>query len=135
MRQKNPTIRKRNPYPTSLFPRTYPILISHVLTLSVAVWTLSVCGQASELEVNILRTVEISSSYRYCWYPGIHQFSTGEIMATMRMNPDEWHPEGEFSAYCISRDGGLTWSHRYTMGAGANNDGAFSREPRKDGAI
>ena len=66
MRQKNPTIRKRNPYPTSLFPRTYPILISHVLTLSVAVWTLSVCGQASELEVNILRTVEISSSYRYC---------------------------------------------------------------------
>jgi hypothetical protein len=56
-------------------------------------------------------------------------------MATMRMSPDEINPEGDFSAYCISKDGGLTWSRRYTMGAGANVDGAYSESPRPDGSI
>jgi hypothetical protein len=56
-------------------------------------------------------------------------------MVTMQMAPDEGNPEGDFSAYCISRDGGLTWSRRYTMGAGANVNGGFSYEPEKDGKI
>ncbi len=55
-------------------------------------------------------------------------------MATMRMSPDEVNPEGDFSAYCLSKDGGLTWSPRYTMGAGANVDGAYS-DARPDGSI
>ena len=75
-------------------------------------------------------TVEITESRHYCWFPSIHQFSTGEIMATMRMSPDEVNPEGDFSAYCISKDGGLTWSRRYPMGAGANVDGALQRRVR-----
>jgi hypothetical protein len=85
--------------------------------------------------VTVGKTIEITSSKRYCWYPTIHRFSTGEILVTMRMSPDETHPEGEFSAYCISRDGGQTWSQRYTMGAGANVDAAYTQEPPPDGTL
>jgi BNR repeat-like domain len=53
----------------------------------------------------------------------------------MRMSPDEKNPEGEFSAYCLSKDGGQTWSRRYAMGAGANVDAAYSQMPLDDGAI
>jgi hypothetical protein len=56
-------------------------------------------------------------------------------MATMRMSPDECNPEGDFSAYCISKDGGETWSRRYTMGAGGNVDGAWSQTPAPDGSV
>ena len=90
---------------------------------------------ADQLQVRVAKRVEITSSRRYCWFPGIHRFGSGEILATIRMSPDEWHPEGAFSAYSISKDGGLTWSRRYTMGPGANPDGAFTREPRPDGSI
>ena len=51
------------------------------------------------------------------------------------MSPDELHPEGEFSAFCVSRDGGQTWSQRYTMGAGANVDAAYSQIPPPDGTL
>ncbi len=91
--------------------------------------------QAGDLEVRVEKTVEISSSYRYCWYPTVHKFPSGQLMVGIRMSPDEWHPEGDFSAYCLSKDGGLTWSQRYTMGAGANVDGAYTRYPRKDGTV
>lgn len=90
---------------------------------------------ADNLEVHVGKTVEITSSHRYCWFPTIHRFKTGAIMVTMQMGPDEVNPEGEFTAYCISKDGGLTWSRRYTMGAGASADGAYSAEPEKDGSI
>lgn len=86
-----------------------------------------VCG----LEVEVGKTVEITSSHRFCWFPTIHRFSTGEIMVTMSMSPDEDNPEGDFSAYCISKDAGMTWSQRYTMGSGA----AWSAEPEEDGKI
>jgi len=92
-------------------------------------------GPARGLTVAVGRTVEITSSKRYCWYPTVHRFSTGEILVTMRMSPDEVHPEGEFSAYCISVDGGQTWSQRYTMGAGANVDAAYTQEPPPDGTL
>jgi hypothetical protein len=85
--------------------------------------------------VTVGKTIEITSSKRYCWYPTIHRFSTGEILATMRMSPDEVHPEGEFSAYCVSRDEGQTWSQRYTMGAGANIDAAYTQVSPNDGTL
>jgi hypothetical protein len=53
----------------------------------------------------------------------------------MRMSPDDANPEGEFSAYCLSKDGGQTWSQRYPMGGGANIDAAYSQGPLEDGAI
>ena len=90
---------------------------------------------ARAMTVTVGKTIEITSSKRYCWYPTIHRFSTGEILVTMRMSPDEVHPEGEFSAYCISGDGGQTWSQRYTMGAGANVDAAYTQEPPPDGTL
>ena len=49
------------------------------------------------------------------------------------MSPDDTNPEGEFSAYCLSKDGGQTWGRRYTMGAGANIDAAYSQAPLEDG--
>ena len=92
-------------------------------------------GDPDDLQVVGGNTVEITVSRRYCWSPTVHQFSSGEIMATMRMSPDETNPEGDFSAYCISKDKGLTWSPRYTMGVGANVDGAYTESPRPDGSI
>jgi len=86
-----------------------------------------------ELQVQIGKTVEITSSRRYCWFPSVHQFTSGEIMASMTMTRDEGNPEGVFSAYCISKDGGLTWGPRQTVGAGGNT-GSFS-DPRPDGSI
>ena len=90
---------------------------------------------AAGMTVTVGKTVEITSSKRYCWYPTIHRFSTGEILVTIRMSPDEVHPEGEFSAYCLSGDGGETWSRRYTMGAGANVDAAYTQVPPPDGTL
>jgi hypothetical protein len=86
-----------------------------------------------DLQVQIGKTVEITNSRRYCWFPSVHQFSTGEIMATMTMTPDEGNPEGIFSAYCISKDGGLTWSPRQTVGSGANSSAYYDH--RDDGSI
>jgi len=90
---------------------------------------------APGMTVTVEKTVEITSSKRYCWYSTIHRFSTGEILVTMRMSPDELHPEGEFSAYCLSGDGGQTWSQRYTMGAGANVDAAYTQGSPPDGTL
>jgi len=91
--------------------------------------------EVAGLEVEVGPTVEITSSHRFCWFPTIHRFSTGEIMVTTRMSPDEGNPEGDFSAYCISKDAGVTWSQRYMMGSGANMDAAWSAEPEEDGTI
>lgn len=91
--------------------------------------------EAAGLKIKMGKTVEITRSHRFCWFPTIHRFSTGEIMVALRMSPDEGNPEGDFSAYCISRDSGRTWSQRYTMGSGANMDSAWSSEPEADGKI
>jgi len=88
-----------------------------------------------DLTIRVGKTVEIAASYNYCWYPTVHRFSTGEIITTMRMSPDDTSPEGEFSAYSLSKDGGETWSRRYPMGAGANIDAAYTQVPGEDGAI
>ncbi len=109
-----------------------------VLTLTPSlsfVLCLGGTDQPDALTVRVGKTVEITASYNYCWFPTVHRFSTGEILTTMRMSPDDTSPEGEFSAYCLSRDGGETWSRRYTMGAGANIDAAYTQVPREDGAI
>ena len=103
--------------------------------LSFAISQGSCSGGGGRLEVRVGETVEVTSSYNYCWFPTIHQFPTGEILATMRMSPDEEHPEGEFSAYCVSKDGGHTWSRRYTLGAGGNVDAAYTQVAGEDGAI
>jgi BNR repeat-like domain len=92
-------------------------------------------SRVRKLSVRVGKTVEITSSFRGCWFPTIHQFSNGDLMATVRMSPDEINPEGDFSSYCVSRDQGGTWSRRYTMGAGANVDGAWSHAPAPDGSI
>ncbi|HUZ45334.1 MAG TPA: sialidase family protein [Terriglobia bacterium] len=92
-------------------------------------------GQTAGLAVRVGKTVEITHSFRRCWFPTVHQFSNGSLMATMRMSPDEVNPEGDFSAYCISKDHGATWSRRYTMGAGSNVDGAWSQTPEPDGSL
>jgi hypothetical protein len=51
------------------------------------------------------------------------------------MSGDDANPEGELSAYSISKDEGQTWSRRYTMGTGANVDAAYTQVTREDGTI
>jgi hypothetical protein len=93
-------------------------------------------NHAKELSVQVGKTVEITaSSINQCWFPTVHRFSTGEVLATMRMSGDDENPEGEFSAYSLSKDGGETWSRRYTMGTGANVDAAYTQVTRDDGTI
>ena len=107
-----------------------------VLTLTLILSFVSCFGKTDELDhfrIRVGKTVRIAASYNYCWYPTVHRFSTGEILTTIRMSPDDTNPEGEFSAYCLSKDGGETWSRRYTMGAGANVDAAYSQVPLEDG--
>ncbi len=113
------------------------IYVTTVIALIQPSWALppSPRNEADELDVHITKTVEITSSHRYCWFPTVHRFTSGEVMVTMRMSPDEINPEGDFSAYCISKDKGLTWSQRYAMGPGANVDGAYTESPRPDGTI
>ena len=110
--------------------------IFSVLTLTLSLGFACSFGRTDELDhfrVRLGKTVRITASYNYCWYPTVHRFPTGEILTTMRMSPDDTNPEGEFSAYCLSKDGGQTWSRRYTMGAGANIDAAYSQAPLEDG--
>jgi len=111
-----------------LFVVTLTLGLSFVLRLGGA-------DPPDDLTIRVGKTVEIAASYNYCWYPTVHRFPTGEIITTMRMSPDETSPEGEFSAYSLSKDGGETWSRRYPMGAGANIDAAYTQVPGEDGAI
>ena len=127
----------RNSSITPTFARRIP-LVRFLLLFSVTVsvhcaYVGSRADSQPGLDVHVGNTVEISSSYRYCWYPSIHRFSAKDILVTMQITPEEVDPEGQFSAYCVSRDGGLTWSRRYTMGAGAVVDGAYTQPPRCDG--
>jgi hypothetical protein len=120
---------QRSPRRALLFP---------IVIVTVSLSIVSCLGGASQpdpVSVRVGKTVEISASYNYCWFPTVHRFASGEILATMRMSPDDTNPEGEFSAYSLSSDGGQTWSRRYTMGAGANIDAAYSQMPLEDGAI
>ena len=127
--------RKSDSSPSSLLLAT--IFVMTLMALSQPLWAVPPFpgNEAEEIEVQVGKTVEITSSYRYCWFPTVQRFTSGEVMATMRMSPDEVNPEGDISAYCISKYMGLTWSRRYTMGAGANVDGAYSESPRPDGTI
>jgi hypothetical protein len=116
-------------------PVRWAVLICVVaLTLSLASFSKNT-HQLDHFKIQIGKTVKIAASYGYCWYPTVHKFSTGDIFATMRLSPDDTNPEGEFSAYSLSKDGGQTWSRRYTMGAGANIDAAYSQSPLDDGSI
>ncbi len=117
-------------------PRRSALFPVVILTLSLSIVScLGGADQPDPVSVRVGKTVEISASYNYCWYPTVHRFPSGEILTTMRMSPDDTNPEGEFSAYTLSKDGGQTWSRRYTMGAGANIDAAYSQMPLEDGAI
>lgn len=79
-------------------------------------------------------TVVVTRSRRYCWFPNVSRLSTGEIIVGFLMSPDEVNPEGEFTAFCVSRDGGRRWGPRVTAGEGFQ-DSAIDRVPRPDGKL
>lgn len=84
------------------------------------------------LTIKLEPAIEIASSRERCWFPTVHRFSSGEILVTARMSPDERNPEGEFSAYTVSRDGGRAWSRLYTVGSGANVDASYTQTAGSD---
>ncbi len=84
---------------------------------------------AAPLNLHLGPTVEITRSHSWCWFPTVHRFRSGEILVSMVLSPDQVNSESAVSAFCLSRDGGQTWSRRYTMGVGANQDGAWSEQP------
>ena len=82
------------------------------------------------MQVNILDPVTITQTQRWCWFPTVQKFSTGEVLAAFWMSPDENDPESMMNGFCISPDGGRTWGARFTKG-----DGGHSRFPFDDGAM
>ncbi|MBV8829474.1 MAG: exo-alpha-sialidase [Acidobacteriaceae bacterium] len=86
----------------------------------------------SELRTEIGETVEIASSFGYCWFPTIHRFRSGALLTTVRISPDDRNPAGECSAYTISKDGGRSWTRLYSLGAGGNVDAAYTQSPEEE---
>jgi len=104
--------------------------------LLLSVPLLRLTAQAHEAsEAKLGATVEITRSHSWCWFPTIHRFRSGEIIVGMVLSPDQINSESATSGYCISKDRGQTWSRRFTMGEGANQDGAWSEAPDKDDMI
>jgi hypothetical protein len=81
------------------------------------------------LRVTVGQTVEITRSHSRCWFPTIHKFRSGDLLVSTVLSADQVNGESAVSGYCLSHDGGLTWSRRYTIGQGANQDGAWSEVP------
>jgi hypothetical protein len=97
--------------------------------LALSLLVSSAAAANAALHPHLGATVEITRSHSWCWYPTIHRFRSGEILVGITMSPDQVNAESGFSAYCLSKDGGLTWSRRYTLGLGANQDGTWSDVP------
>jgi hypothetical protein len=69
-----------------------------------------------KLTVTVGRTVEITRAKDRCWFPSLYQFANKDLIVDMSLHADTTHPEGGFrEAYCLSRDGGATWSERYPV--------------------
>ena len=72
------------------------------------------------MNVEILDQVKVTQTERWCWFPTVCQFSTGEVLAQFWMAPDEVDPESAMTGYCVSPDGGKTWGPRLTKGFGGH---------------
>ena len=120
-------VKKRFLKPTGAAPIL--ALASFVIPLEL------MANDSADSKIRIGATVEISRSHSYCWFPTVHRFRSGEILVGMLLSPDQAISETVCSAYCLSRDGGLTWSRRYTMGHEAGQDGAWSEVPDSTDAI
>ena len=68
---------------------------------------------AAPLNLHLGPTVEITRSHSWCWFPTVHRFRSGEILVSMVLSPDQVNSESAVSAFCLSRDGGQTWSRRW----------------------
>jgi hypothetical protein len=90
-------------------------------------------AKPKSLSVRIAKTVEITRSRDRCWFATIHQFPNKDLIVTMSMHTDSVHPqEGFREAFCVSHDGGETWSQRYpTDGAG----GFWAEVPGPHGSV
>jgi len=72
--------------------------------------------RGKKLTVHVGKTVEITRAKDRCWFPSLYQFANKDLIVDMSLHPDTTHPEGGFrEAYCVSRDGGATWSERYPV--------------------
>ena len=71
---------------------------------------------AQELEVKVGKPVLVTSAKgtggRVSNFPSIAKLPTGELIVFFGSCADETQPEREFGGFCISKDGGKTWSRR-----------------------
>ena len=88
----------------------------------------------SQVQVEILDTVNISESHYYGYFPSLQMLSTGELICDISMDPDQHSVEGAFWAFVISKDKGKTWGMRNTAGL-VYREAAYTRKPRPDGSM
>jgi photosystem II stability/assembly factor-like uncharacterized protein len=118
--------------------KTRIISLNVVLFLSSCnVWGVEASStKASDsLNVKVAETVLITKSRAYCWFPNVCKLWTGELIVTLGMAPDATDPEGNLggaSAFCVSKDGGKTWSRRVLEGPLFS---AAQRDPESDGSM
>lgn len=71
---------------------------------------------AQELEVKVGKPVLVTSAEgvggALCNFPAIGKLPTGELIVFFGSVQDEAQPERQFGGFCISKDGGKTWSRR-----------------------
>jgi len=110
-----------------------------LLCCNVSSWAREVPATSTQtpdgLSVKVGETVLITRSQGYCWFPNVHRLSTGELFLTLGLGPDTTDPEanlGGTSAFCVSTDGGKTWSHRILEGM---LFAAADLNPRRDGSL
>lgn len=90
-------------------------------------------GKTGSLSIRVGSTVEITRARERCWFPSLYRFPDKTLIATMSMHSDTVHPqEGFREAYCVSRDGGATWSQRYGV---ETVRGVWAEVPSPDGSL
>jgi len=126
-------------------PQSEPKLMNVAVMKQVSAMTIGVfsvlgmfCALSSttlsQVQVEILDTVNISESHYYGYFPSLQMLSTGELICDISMDPDQHSVEGAFWAFVISKDKGKTWGRRNTAGL-VYREAAYTRKPRPDGSM
>ena len=95
-------------------------VLTLMLAASTTIWLArmeaSVLKTRNDINVRLGETVLITESRGYYWFPNIYRLSDGQLFVKLGLGPDTTAPVSNFAAFCVSDDGGRTWSPRVSEG-------------------